>query len=123
MAVTIRVKRGTATQWAARTTPLLSGEIGYDLTNKITKIGDGATLWATLPSIDSSGASNTGDVTFDGVQVIGAGTASGDGYGLGTLPHQTIFIFVQVEHRMLLMQTYFLVEKETTFIFLTVEET
>jgi hypothetical protein len=85
MAVTIRVKRGTATQWAARTTPLLSGEIGYDLTNKITKIGDGATLWATLPSIDSSGASNTGDVTFDGVQVIGAGTASGDGYGLGTL--------------------------------------
>ena len=85
MAVTIRVKRGTATQWAARTTPLLSGEIGYDLTNKITKIGDGATLWATLPSIDSSGASNTGDITFDGVQVIGAGTASGDGYGLGTL--------------------------------------
>jgi len=85
MAVTIRVKRGTATQWAARTIPLLSGEIGYDLTNKITKIGDGATLWATLPSIDSSGASNTGDVTFDGVQVIGAGTASGDGYGLGTL--------------------------------------
>jgi len=85
MSVTIRVKRGTATQWAARTTALLSGEIGYDLTNKITKIGDGTTLWASLPSIDSSGGSNTGDVTFDGVQVIGAGTASGDGYGLGTL--------------------------------------
>jgi hypothetical protein len=85
MSVTIRVKRGTATQWAARTTALLSGEIGYDLTNKITKIGDGTTLWASLPSIDSSGGSNTGDITFDGVQVIGAGTASGDGYGLGTL--------------------------------------
>jgi len=85
MSVTIRVKRGTATQWAARTAPLLSGEIGYDLTNKITKIGDGTTLWASLPSIDSSGGSNTGDITFDGVQIIGAGTASGDGYGLGTL--------------------------------------
>jgi len=85
MSVTIRVKRGTATQWAARTTALLSGEIGYDLTNKITKIGDGTTLWASLPSIDSSGGSNTGDITFDGVRVIGAGTASGDGYGLGTL--------------------------------------
>jgi hypothetical protein len=85
MSVTIRVKRGTATQWAARTTPLFSGEIGYDLTNKITKIGDGTTLWASLPSIDSSGGSNTGDITFDGVQIIGGGTASGDGYGLGTL--------------------------------------
>ena len=85
MSVTIRVKRGTATQWAARTTPLLSGEIGYDSTNKITKIGDGSTLWASLSSIDSSGGSNTGDITFDGVQIIGAGTASGDGYGLGTL--------------------------------------
>jgi hypothetical protein len=85
MSVTIRVKRGTATQWAARTTPLLSGELGYDLTNKITKIGDGTTLWVSLPSIDSAGGADTGDITFDGVQIIGSGTASGDGYGLGTL--------------------------------------
>jgi hypothetical protein len=85
MSVTIRVKRGTATQWAARTTALLSGEIGYDLTNKITKIGDGTTLWASLPSIDSSGGGDTGDITFDGIQIIGAGTASGDGYGNGTI--------------------------------------
>ena len=27
----------------------------------------------------------TGDITFDGVQIIGAGTESGDGYGLGTI--------------------------------------
>ena len=85
MSVTIRVKRGTATQWAARTTALLSGEIGYDLTNKITKIGDGTTLWASLPSIDSSGGGDTGDITFDGIQIIGAGTASGDGSGNGTI--------------------------------------
>jgi len=85
MSVTIRVRRGTATQWAARTTPLLSGEFGYDLTNKITKIGDGTTLWASLPSIDPFNGTNTGDITFDGVQIIGAGTASGDGYGNGTI--------------------------------------
>lgn len=86
MSVTIRVRRGTATQWAARTTPLLSGEFGYDVTNKITKIGDGTTLWASLPSIDdSSNGTNTGDITFDGIQIIGAGTASGDGYGNGTI--------------------------------------
>lgn len=31
------------------------------------------------------GAANTGDITFDGVKVIGAGTASGDGNGYSTL--------------------------------------
>ena len=81
----IRIKRGTTTQWIASTTPLLSGELGYDLTTKVIKIGDGTTLWASLPSIDSTGGSDTGDVTFNGVRVIGAGTGSGDGYGLGTL--------------------------------------
>lgn len=65
MSVTIRVKRGTATQWAARTTPLFSGEIGYDLTNKITKIGDGTSLWSSLPAISSDGnGSNTADFIF-----------------------------------------------------------
>jgi hypothetical protein len=81
----IRIKRGTTTQWIASTTPLLSGELGYDLTTKVIKIGDGTTLWASLPSIDSDGGADTGDVTFNGVRVIGAGTGSGDGYGLGTL--------------------------------------
>ena len=32
-----------------------------------------------------SGGSNTGDITFDGIQIIGAGTASGDGNDLGTI--------------------------------------
>jgi hypothetical protein len=32
-----------------------------------------------------AGTANTGDVTFSGVKIIGAGTASGDGFGLGTL--------------------------------------
>jgi hypothetical protein len=42
---------------------------------------NGTTLsWATV-----AGGANTGSVTFDGVKVIGAGTASGDGFGYSTL--------------------------------------
>jgi hypothetical protein len=33
----------------------------------------------------SGSTADTGQITFDGVQIIGAGTASGDGYGLGTI--------------------------------------
>ena len=33
----------------------------------------------------SGGTANTGDITFDGVKIIGAGTASGDGYNRGTI--------------------------------------
>jgi hypothetical protein len=33
----------------------------------------------------SGGTANTGDITFDGVKIIGAGTASGDGYNNGTI--------------------------------------
>lgn len=39
----------------------------------------------TSPSAGGSGNANTGDITFDGVQIIGAGTASGDGYNNGTM--------------------------------------
>jgi hypothetical protein len=48
MAVVIRVKRGTTTQWNNSTTPLSPGELGYDLTSKVIKIGDGTTLWNNL---------------------------------------------------------------------------
>ena len=33
----------------------------------------------------SGGAANTGDITFDGIQIIGAGNASGDGLNAGTI--------------------------------------
>ena len=36
-------------------------------------------------SLDSVNPANTGDITFDGVQIIGAGTASGDGLENGTI--------------------------------------
>jgi hypothetical protein len=41
---------------------------------------------ATMDDIgEGGGAANTGDITFDGVQIIGAGTAAGDGSGSGTI--------------------------------------
>ena len=33
----------------------------------------------------TGGNANTGDITFSGIEIIGAGTASGDGYGYGTM--------------------------------------
>jgi hypothetical protein len=42
--------------------------------------------WELLAAKGDTGSSaNTGDITFDGIQIIGAGTASGDGYQNGTI--------------------------------------
>jgi hypothetical protein len=42
-------------------------------------------LLAAKGADGSGGTANTGDITFDGVKIIGAGTASGDGYNRGTI--------------------------------------
>jgi hypothetical protein len=43
-------------------------------------------FWNLLAAKGADGSgSNTGDITFDGVKIIGAGTASGDGYGNATI--------------------------------------
>lgn len=44
----IRIKRGTTAQWSNSLTPLTGGELGYDITSKVIKIGDGTTLWNDL---------------------------------------------------------------------------
>lgn len=46
---TVQVRQGSAPN---SDTVLLSGEFGYDSTNKILKIGDGVTTWANLPAIN-----------------------------------------------------------------------
>ena len=81
----IRTRRGTTSQWNSSTTPLLSGELGLDTTLNKLKAGNGTSLWADLPFLTSEGGGSTGDITFDGIQIIGAGTASGDGSNLGTI--------------------------------------
>lgn len=44
----ITVRKGTATEWSTQNPVLDSGELGYDVTNKIFKIGDGTTAWNSL---------------------------------------------------------------------------
>lgn len=51
MALQFTLARDTAAAWAASSRILLRGEPGYDETNQILKVGDGATSWALLPSI------------------------------------------------------------------------
>jgi hypothetical protein len=46
---TIQLRRGTSTQWSASTSALAQGEFGYDTTVKKYKIGDGTSLWGSLP--------------------------------------------------------------------------
>jgi len=46
---TIVVRRGNAESWADSARPLEPGEWGYDDTSRVTKIGDGFSLWSELP--------------------------------------------------------------------------
>jgi hypothetical protein len=45
----IQIRRGTSALWTASTDPLSNGEFGYDTTLKKFKIGDGTTLFDSLP--------------------------------------------------------------------------
>lgn len=45
----IQFRRGTSSQWANSTNALAIGELGYDTDLKKYKIGDGTTLWSSLP--------------------------------------------------------------------------
>ena len=44
----LQIKRDTATNWETNNPVLLAGEFGYDTTNKLVKIGDGAANWKDL---------------------------------------------------------------------------
>jgi hypothetical protein len=46
-------------------------------------VNDQPVIWKRIPLTGVNG--NTGDITFNGVKIIGAGTDSGDGYGYSTL--------------------------------------
>ncbi len=45
---TIQMRQDTAANWRLKNPILKSGEIGYDITNKLSKIGDGITAWIGL---------------------------------------------------------------------------
>ncbi|WP_433953597.1 hypothetical protein [Curtobacterium flaccumfaciens] len=92
---TIVVRRGNAESWADTTRPLEPGEWGYDDTSRVTKIGDGFSLWAELPihlTASSDGelpaevrarlAANLADpTTVEGAALADAIVAAGGGGG------------------------------------------
>ena len=45
----IQIRRDTEANWTSVNPTLALGEWGYDITNKVCKIGDGTTPWNTLP--------------------------------------------------------------------------
>jgi hypothetical protein len=76
----IKLRRGTTTQWNAD--PVLdAGEFGYNSTTNKFKIGDGTSAWSALPYVtavaDLANATVTGTTfTMTGVTVVD-GTISG----------------------------------------------
>ena len=74
---TIKLKRGTATQWAANNPVLASGEVGVELSvsgsPQALKIGNGTSTWNALPYFVKAGgvpqpiASPDDDYTIDPV--------------------------------------------------------
>jgi len=77
--IRIQMRRGTAAQWASVNPVLAAGEWGLDTTNRIVKIGDGVTAWASLAVTSPAGhaASHAADGS-DPVTpaAIGAATAA-----------------------------------------------
>lgn len=66
----VAIRSGTTADWAASDAPTLGlGEMGLDTTTGQYKFGDGATLWASLPS--SGGA-----VKAQGKATLTAGTVT-----------------------------------------------
>ena len=52
--IRIQIRRDTADAWGLANPRLLPGELGYDLTGKKLKVGDGDTLWNTLEAVDKA---------------------------------------------------------------------
>ncbi|MCS6578268.1 hypothetical protein [Curtobacterium poinsettiae] len=98
---TIVVRRGNAESWADSARPLEPGEWGYDETSRVTKIGDGFSLWSELPihlTASSDGelpqevrarlAENLADpTTVEGAALADAIAAGGGGGGSAPLAY------------------------------------
>lgn len=59
----IQIRRDTAARWASFDPVLSSGELGYDTTNDIVKIGDGASTWSELDPITQDVVTSHADLT------------------------------------------------------------
>jgi hypothetical protein len=76
-AVTIKIRRGTSTQWASSTKPLALAELGLDTTLNKIKAGNGTSLWPALSflSVIPSEITELAQDAIDAALVAGAGIA------------------------------------------------
>ena len=53
--VTVQIRNDTAANWAASGSKILAkGELGYDSTNNILKVGDGTSSWTSLEALSTT---------------------------------------------------------------------
>lgn len=63
--IRIQLRRGTATEWSNVNPVLAVGEPGFDTSNGILKIGDGAANWNTLSGVSGSTQNPTANTLSD----------------------------------------------------------
>jgi len=63
--IRIQLRRGTATEWSNVNPVLAVGEPGFDTSNGVLKIGDGAADWNTLSGVSGSAQNPTANTLSD----------------------------------------------------------
>ena len=67
MSTIIQQKRGTASQWTSTTYVLSAGEFGWETDTNRFKIGDGSTVWGSLPYAAPSLSHTHGNISNSGL--------------------------------------------------------
>ena len=73
--ITLKIKRGTTTEWANSTKILAPGELGLDTTLNKIKAGNGSSLWSALPflSVIQSEITEIAQDAMDSALIAGTG--------------------------------------------------
>jgi hypothetical protein len=72
----IQIRRGTTAEWLASIDALSQGELGYDLSLKKFKVGDGTSLWNGLPWATIIGSDLVGSSGINISYAAGSGVAT-----------------------------------------------
>ena len=78
----IRIRRDTLANWTSVNPVLAIGEISYDTTSEAIRIGDGTTVWLSLPSIGASSVTAPINATY--ITQVADGTLTNE-FALGSL--------------------------------------
>ena len=79
----IQMRNDTAAKWESKNPVLAVGEIGYDTTNKKTKIGDGVTPWVDLDWFATKSKPNFATDSWSVINKYASTGAAADAYKVG----------------------------------------